>query len=609
MVAIAEQKRELWPLNLVVQTIRSMSVVWCCVAFGALAVACGSDGSSTPAATGGTIGVTAGGSAGTGATVGGAQSSAGSISMPGGGDSVGGSGTPAGGVGGSASGGQSATGGQTAQDPSAPMFPALLQNCDVAAAQDHADRALAANLLDFWSGNDDYLNAIAPTDGKLTGYWTYAQVFDALLDGVERTGGLKYRGLIDTFYNGRAARGWLVDYYDDEAWMTMALMRAFDLTGDARFLTTAEMIYQDIMAQWDTTCCGTHKGGIWWDKKHSSKATASNAGPVIAGVRLAKRTNKTTYLDFAKQAYAFWMSDMVDQTSWAIYDHLNTDGSRGSGALTYNHGIMIGSGIELNAATGEAHYLTEANNFAHYMMAHATKMSSLGPVLNDFGNTCTGDCAAWKGIGYRYLALLFRNDPTHADYATFLANNANAVWMLAHDPATDLFNSNWAGPAPTSGGVEAQGSAAMALNLYAIMCGSDPKAVWPAAGVYEAEEGILNHVGLEAKSKGFSGFGYVAAFSKDKQSVSFDINATTAGPYTLKWVYSAATGAATRSVLVGGTLVTAQAFAATANADTWANAQTNVDLLQGKNTVELRFDAAKSGAGALNLDRVELSAR
>ena len=28
---------------------------------------------------------------------------------------------------------------------------------------------------------------------------------------------------------------------------------------------------KDIAAGWDTTCCGSLKGGIWWDKTHSQK--------------------------------------------------------------------------------------------------------------------------------------------------------------------------------------------------------------------------------------------------------------------------------------------------------------------------------------------------
>jgi hypothetical protein len=54
----------------------------------------------------------------------------------------------------------------------------------------------------------------------------------------------------------------------------------------------------------------------------------------------------------------------------------------------------------------------------------------------------------------------------------------------------------------------------MALNLYAMLCGSDVSAAPPMAGRYEAEEARLDHVALEREYAGFSGFGYVAAFAR-----------------------------------------------------------------------------------------------
>jgi predicted alpha-1,6-mannanase (GH76 family) len=549
------------------------------------------------------------GSAGIGAVSGGAASG-------GGGQSAGGTSTQAG----TSSGGNSNPGGETSVSgnggafgggagtagtaPVGPMFPALIDGCDVPAAHAHADTALTATLLSFWSGNDQYLYAASPTTGTVTGYWTYAQFFDALLDGVERTGGQRYRGLVRAFYNGRDQRGWIVDYFDDEAWMTLALMRAFDLTGEQIYLDQAKTVYENVMLGWDTTCCGAYKGGIWWDRKHSSKATASNATNVIAGVRLATRTKDTKYLDFAKQTYAFWWTNMVNQQTYAIYDHLNPDGTRAPGGLTYNHGVMMGAAQELHTATGEAHYLDEAHNFAHYMATHATKTSSVGPLLAD-GNTCEGDCAAWKGIGYRYLAQLFREDTTKTEYKTVLTAGATGIWTLARSPDTNFFSSNWAGPPPTAGGIEKQGSAAMALNLYAMLCGSDPKAVAPTEGRYEAEESTLNKVALEAKYTGFSGFGYVAAFAKANQGVTFDVTVPAAGTYQLEFTYAAAAGAATRAVLVNGkSVIASQAFAATAAWDAWSTVGAPVALPQGKSQVELRY--ASGSAAALNVDRLDV---
>jgi hypothetical protein len=389
--------------------------------------------------------------------------------------------------------------------------------------------------------------------------------------------------------------------------MTLALMRAFDLTGEQLYLDTAETIYENVMAGWDTTCCGSYLGGIWWDRKHTQKATASNATNVIAGMRLAKRTGDTKYVDFAKQVYAFWFTNMVNSQNYANYDHLTPAGLRAPGGLTYNHGVMIGAALELYTATGEAHYLAEAHGFGHYLAANSTKSSSVGPLLAD-GSTCEGDCAAWKGIGYRYLAQLFREDTTKTEYETVLTAGATGIWTLARSADTNFFASSWAGPPPAAGGIEKQGSAAMALNLYAMLCGSDASAAPPLAGRYEAEEANVDHVALEAKYTGFSGFGYVAAFSKANQGISFEVTVPSAGTYELDWTYAAAAGAVTRSVLVNGTaVVSSQAFTATAAWDAWAHALSNVDLVQGKNQVELRY--AAGSAAALNVDRLDVKAK
>lgn len=484
------------------------------------------------------------------------------------------------------------------QAPTGPTFPKLLADCDTEAAHQHADTALAALLTGFWSGPEQYLTATSPSSGALTGYWTYAQAFDALLDGVERTGGERYQGLIRSFYDGRGARGWLVDYYDDETWMTLALMRAFDLTGDPEYLERAKTLFADIMAAWDTTCCGDYPGGIWWNKQHTQKATASNAGPVIAGVRLSERTNDASYLEFARKAYAFWMTNMVNPQNYAIYDHLSSDGTRAPGALTYNHGLMIGAALELHAATGEAHFLEEARGFGHYMVTVGTKSSEVGPLLHDaLGQSCDGDCPAWKGIGYRYLVDLFEQEPRD-EYRDVLEAGAKGIWTLARSADTNFFATNWAGPAPAEGGIEEQASAVMALNLYAMLCGS-AKTTGATSGRYEAEEATVQGVALEAKYADFSGFGYVAAFSKTKQSIRFDVTTTKAGSHSITFKYSAAAGDAARKVAIGDRSFV-QAFAGTGGWEQWAQVTFPADLPAGTTPVVLSFEA--DSTAPLNID-------
>ena len=61
-------------------------------------------------------------------------------------------------------------------------------------------------MFGFWNGAGQYLDAAEPTSGAFTGFWTFAQAFDAVLDDVERTGGRRYGGLVATLYAAQNAR-------------------------------------------------------------------------------------------------------------------------------------------------------------------------------------------------------------------------------------------------------------------------------------------------------------------------------------------------------------------------------------------------------------------
>jgi len=210
-----------------------------------------------------------------------------------------------------------------------------------------ADQALQSFLLKFWNGGQQYLRNRYPSDGTLTGYWTYANGWDAVLDGVERTGGAQYIGLIESLYLGQNSRNWTNDYYDDECWMTVTLMRAYDLTTNPVYLTQAQALYADIQGGWDTTCCGPTVGGLWWNKPHTQKATAANAGAALAGARLYQRTTNAAYLTFAQQVYWFWWSNMVDQSTFQVADHIDPTGTKTWWKFTYNEGLMIGASVAL----------------------------------------------------------------------------------------------------------------------------------------------------------------------------------------------------------------------------------------------------------------------
>ncbi len=479
---------------------------------------------------------------------------------------------------------------------------ATLSGCDAITLHSRADQALASLMTGLWNSTSQYFDQAEPTTGNLTGYWTFAQAWDSVIDGAVRTGQRHYAGLVPMLYAAQNARGWSSNYYDDENWMTMALMRAYDMLGDHAYLDRALMLYLDITAAWDST--SAHPGGIWWDRAHTQKATASNAGPVIAGARLAARTGDPTHLAFAQMVYDFWFTNMVNPTTHKLADHMLPDGTIAQGTLTYNEGLMSGAAYALYLATSDPRYLTDAHAIAT-ALKNQGKTTAIGPVFSDGTNTgCTGDCPQWKGIGYRYLALLFGSDFSHTEYRPVLEASVESAWTVARNPATGFFANDWRGPTMPTAPVESQSSTAMALSLWADLCGPYPG---DPVNAYEAEDAMSSHVAFEATHAGFSGWGYVTAWTAANQWVEFTVPAATAGSYAVTFDYAAPDGDAVRSISVNGTtLAAALTFPSTGSLDVWGHASTNVSLIAGNNLIRLTFDTAKGSTRAMNLDRLTL---
>lgn len=467
-----------------------------------------------------------------------------------------------------------------------------------------ADAAFETYFRTYWTGStirDDRTNS------KTAGYWGYAQAFDVVLDAVERTG--RYKGLIETMYAGKntSAEGWLVGFFDDENWMALALMRAFDLTGQAAYLAKAEEIYNDIATNApDTTCCGPNPGGIWWDKAHTSKATASNLGAVIVAARLAQRTGKD-HLLFAKQVYDYWMTHMVDPKTNQVLDHINNgDSAPTPWKFTYNEGLAIGASLELYRSTKDTSYLNNAHKFAAFMVKEETADGEFGRVLSDGADSETIECndgMMFKGIGFRYLAQLQATSPK-PEYQAVL--DASAMGALKTARTSDTFFSfDWAKkPTQANPCMMAQNSGLMALSRFASLLGPNPKPADPNA--WEAEEAVLRGVGLEAAQPGYEGWGYLAGWNSDGQWVDFKASVPP-GNYTLHFRFAAGAGDAKRLIYINGKeVVDAQLFSSTGAWNVYETVNVRAQLLKD-NTISVIYNSSKGSTNFLNLDRMTMT--
>jgi len=361
---------------------------------------------------------------------------------------------------------------------------ASLSSATTGAPSVDADAATSALLDRFWTGSY-FADADPPTSGPCgtaACYWIFAETFDAVLDAVQRTSARSFSHWPDRLYAAQEARGWIEPqsskYFDDESWMGLALVRAYDVTRDSKYLCRAVELYRDIKSEGFDTAGGTFSG-IWWSSAHTTKVTASNFGPAILAARLAERpavsscsSAKAGYVDpttagnDARRIYDHWLSTMtriVPDGTLEVADHRSK--ACGGGVcwedFTYNQGVGIGAALELQHVTGDGRYVIVAQQMADYMIEH---LATAAGVLRDPG-ACTGDCAMFKGIGYRFLMKLYELDPTQTRYGDVLRASAVAIWGSARDVRTDTFATGWDGPAGSRTSLAADASAVMALNL------------------------------------------------------------------------------------------------------------------------------------------------
>lgn len=140
----------------------------------------------------------------------------------------------------------------------------------------------------------------------------------------------------------------------------------------------------------------------------------------------------------------------------------------------------------------------------------------------------------------------------------------------------------------------------MTLAAYAETLGTEPASTDPH---YEAEDGTLHALGLEASHPGYGGWGYLAGWDSDGQWVDFHVQVATAGTYQLTLRYAAGAGDATRLVYINGAnVVVNQQFASTGSWNTWATVTVAAQLPAGASTVSVIYNSSDGSSQYLNLD-------
>ena len=324
-----------------------------------------------------------------------------------------------------------------------------------------AETAVAKRYLKrLWALPGTQLGVVAwPSDRKdrlfvTWHYWWQAHLLDCLVDAQLRDPQPARRTKINRQVRSHRLRNnfsWINSYYDDMAWLALALERAARLVGVERRRALPKLADQLVKA-W----VPEDGGGIPWRKQDQFFNAPAN-GP--AGIFLAR------YGDRLRRAEQ--MGDWIDRTLIDPQTHLVFDGIKAGSLVraqyTYCQGVVLGLETELAARTESAARNRHAAR-VHRLVAAVDEHMAPSGVLHGAGG---GDGGLFSGITARYLALVATTLPGERAEDVAARDTARKIVLASAKSAWDnrqtaeglpVFGSFWDREAelPTEDGDQAQ---------------------------------------------------------------------------------------------------------------------------------------------------------
>src|SRR3954451_23338688 len=220
-------------------------------------------------------------------------------------------------------------------------------------------------------------------------YWWQAHLLDCLVDAQLRDPRPERKVVIERQIRGhrwRNAGRWINDYYDDMAWLALALERAGSQAGVEQ-PKALDKLAEQFLSAW----VPEDGGGIPWRKQDQFFNAPAN-GP--AGIFLAR---------YDRLRRAQQMAEWIDETLIDLDTGLVFDGIKGGSMVraqyTYCQGVVLGLEVELANRTEDTHHADRVHRLVN---AVRDNMSTDGVIQGAGG----GDGGLFGAITARYLAMV-----------------------------------------------------------------------------------------------------------------------------------------------------------------------------------------------------------
>jgi hypothetical protein len=155
-------------------------------------------------------------------------------------------------------------------------------------------------------------------------------------------------------------------YYDDNAWLVLALAELFEVSRDHKFLEKSEATFRFVMSGHDDNL----GGGLYWrETPRETKNTCTNAPAIVSALRLHELTSKPEYLRTAKELYA-WTRKTLQDEDGLYWDHIELGGRIDRRKFSYNSALMLRATCLLHEVTKDERYLGEAKRMGEAAAKH-----------------------------------------------------------------------------------------------------------------------------------------------------------------------------------------------------------------------------------------------